>query len=95
MSSADLPASGERCWTACAWPSRTSRRGGSPCARHEHRAPGDGHLPASLRMRGSAITRFRRWYFALKLGDFHGSYDEAIGTGIRSGLGTTWCGSRA
>ncbi|MCY6924123.1 hypothetical protein OYB25_27210, partial [Escherichia coli] len=40
-----------------------------------------------LKDEGELTTRFRPWYFALKLGDFHGSYDEVIGTGIRSGLG--------
>ena len=40
-----------------------------------------------LQEAGELTTRFRPWYFALKLGDFHGSYDEVIGTGIRSGLG--------
>lgn len=40
-----------------------------------------------LQETGELSTRFRPWYFALELGDFHGSYDEVIGTGIRSGLG--------
>ncbi|RKQ35283.1 amidohydrolase [Kocuria tytonis] len=46
-------------------------------------------MGAYLRLQeaGQLHTRFRPWYFALKLGDFHGSYDEVIGTGIRSGLG--------
>ena len=32
-------------------------------------------------------TRFRPWYFALRQGDFPGSFDEVIGAGIRSGFG--------
>lgn len=46
-------------------------------------------MGAYLRLKdaGELTTRFRPWYFALQLGDFHGSYDEVIGTGIRSGLG--------
>ena len=32
-------------------------------------------------------TRFRPWYFALRQGDFPGSFNEVIGAGIRSGFG--------
>ncbi len=32
-------------------------------------------------------TRFRPWYFALRQGDFPGSFDEVVGAGIRSGFG--------
>ena len=36
---------------------------------------------------GALTVRFRPWYFALAQGEFPGSYDAVLGTGLRSGFG--------
>lgn len=41
----------------------------------------------TLLAEGSLSVRFRPWYFALAQGEFPGSYDAVLGTGLRSGFG--------
>ncbi|MBD2763189.1 amidohydrolase [Kocuria sp. cx-116] len=41
----------------------------------------------SLLAHGALTVRFRPWYFALAQGEFPGSYDAVLGTGLRSGFG--------
>lgn len=41
----------------------------------------------SLLAHDGLTVRFRPWYFALAQGEFPGSYDAVLGTGLRSGFG--------
>ena len=41
----------------------------------------------ALLAEGALSVRFRPWYFALAQGEFPGSYDAVLGTGLRSGFG--------
>ncbi|MDN5701200.1 MAG: amidohydrolase family protein, partial [Kocuria sp.] len=41
----------------------------------------------TLLAEGALSVRFRPWYFALAQGEFPGSYDAVLGTGLRSGFG--------
>lgn len=41
----------------------------------------------TLLAHGALTVRFRPWYFALAQGEFPGSYDAVLGTGLRSGFG--------